>query len=76
MKIFRFLLPLLCLAGALRAQQYDNPVSIPIAYYGNGNVTYIPTGQSASFSFGASLGAVSSVSSSSAAPGSMIVRPS
>jgi hypothetical protein len=30
MKIFRFLLPLLCLAGALRAQQYDNPVSIPV----------------------------------------------
>jgi archaellum component FlaF (FlaF/FlaG flagellin family) len=62
-KIWLSSLLLFVFAAGARAQQDDNPVTIPVSYYGVGRVSYCPEYQTASFSFGAILGAASSVSS-------------
>ncbi len=60
MKALSLFLAAFALAAALHAQQFDNPVSIPVSYYGEGAAIGAP----ASFSFGAELGAVNSASGS------------
>ena len=56
MKKLICLFSLLALAIAAKAQQFDNPVTIPISYYGKAESVANPS----SFSFGSNLGATAS----------------
>lgn len=66
MKTLSFLLASLSLVACLKAQQFDDPVTIPVSYYGMGVMGSGP----AYFSFGTELGAVTAGSVSSGNPGS------
>lgn len=62
--MLRFIVPFLALAVFLRGQQFDNPVSIPISYYGETFKTLFGT---SSFSFGSEIGETTTASAGGAA---------
>jgi hypothetical protein len=76
-KTLRYLPCLLLLSGVLRAQQLDNPVAVPISYYGQAFTAYP---EYLTFSFGTELGATASATGnaspfySNVVTGSMIPR--
>lgn len=72
MKSFLSILIFAAASLCLHAQQFDNPVAIPVSYYGYGVCNYTQPGAYCAFSFGAGSGAYSSVSVQNPTPGSQI----
>ncbi len=72
MKRILYSIALSLLASSLPAQQLDNPVVLPVSYYGEAMISS-PT--SSSFSFGASLGATTSASVMGGTPSTMLYSP-
>ena len=76
MKSLLFVFALIAASTCVRAQQFDNPVMIPVSYYGYGVCNYTPPGMNASFSFRAGSGGVSSASISNPQTGLVLYSSS